>query len=53
MGELTQGARLIESEIAKELNVSTIPVREAFYILQNYSDYREITQKRCPNKSNG
>lgn len=35
IGELNQGTRLIESNIAKELNVSNIPVREAFYILQN------------------
>jgi DNA-binding GntR family transcriptional regulator len=34
-GKLKLGARLIESNIAKELNVSNIPVREAFYILQN------------------
>ncbi|MGJ9458359.1 GntR family transcriptional regulator [Oceanobacillus sp. CF4.6] len=33
-GELVQGQRLIESEIAKELQVSHAPVREAFYILQ-------------------
>lgn len=35
IGELIQGTRLIESNIAKELNVSNIPVREAFYILQS------------------
>ncbi|WP_409271637.1 GntR family transcriptional regulator [Neobacillus sp. SCS-31] len=34
-GELELGTRLIEANIAKELNVSNIPVREAFYILQN------------------
>ncbi|THF81631.1 GntR family transcriptional regulator [Cohnella fermenti] len=34
-GELTQGTRLIESDIAEELNVSNIPVRESFYLLQN------------------
>jgi len=34
VGELIQGTRLIETNIAKELNVSNIPVREAFYILQ-------------------
>lgn len=33
-GEYVQGQRLIESEIAKELQVSHAPVREAFYILQ-------------------
>jgi len=33
-GELVQGERLIESDIAKELQVSHAPVREAFYILQ-------------------
>jgi DNA-binding GntR family transcriptional regulator len=33
-GEFVQGQRLIESEIAKELQVSHAPVREAFYILQ-------------------
>ncbi|MFM9277465.1 GntR family transcriptional regulator [Paenibacillus jiagnxiensis] len=43
--ELAQGARLTESEIAKELQVSHIPVREAFYILQNY----EILE-RAPRK---
>ena len=35
IGELIQGTRLIETNIAKELNVSNIPVREAFYILQS------------------
>jgi len=35
IGELIQGTRLIEANIAKELNVSNIPVREAFYILQS------------------
>ena len=45
MGELTQGARLIESEIAKELNVSTIPVREAFYILQNTQIIERLPRK--------
>lgn len=34
-GELVQDTRLIESSIAKELNVSNIPVREAFYILES------------------
>jgi len=34
-GKIELGTRLIESNIAKELNVSNIPVREAFYILQN------------------
>lgn len=34
-GKLELGTRLIESKIAKELNVSNIPVREAFYILQS------------------
>jgi len=34
-GHIMQGTRLIESDIAKELNVSSIPVREAFYILQS------------------
>ncbi|UQZ74230.1 hypothetical protein C2I17_06385 [Niallia circulans] len=34
-GELELGTRLIEANIAKELNVSNIPVREAFYILQS------------------
>ncbi|WP_315794083.1 GntR family transcriptional regulator [Paenibacillus sp. BIC5C1] len=34
-GELVQDTRLIESNIAKELNVSNIPVREAFYILES------------------
>ncbi|SOC37550.1 GntR family transcriptional regulator [Salinicoccus kekensis] len=33
-GELVQGQRLKESEIAQELQVSHAPVREAFYILQ-------------------
>jgi DNA-binding GntR family transcriptional regulator len=35
IGELPQGSRIIESDMAKELNVSSIPVREAFYILEN------------------
>ncbi|WP_024629617.1 MULTISPECIES: GntR family transcriptional regulator [unclassified Paenibacillus] len=35
IGELVQDTRLIESNIAKELNVSNIPVREAFYILES------------------
>ncbi|MCY9005601.1 GntR family transcriptional regulator [Peribacillus frigoritolerans] len=34
-GKLELGTRLIESNIARELNVSNIPVREAFYILQS------------------
>lgn len=33
-GQYEQGQRLIESEIAKELQVSHAPVREALYLLQ-------------------
>ncbi|MCY9002389.1 GntR family transcriptional regulator [Peribacillus frigoritolerans] len=33
-GEFKQGQRLIEADIASELQVSHAPVREAFYILQ-------------------
>jgi DNA-binding GntR family transcriptional regulator len=44
-GELIQGTRLIESDIAKELNVSNIPVREAFYILQNTGIIERLPRK--------
>src|SRR5690554_4126480 len=44
-GELRQGDRLIESEIAKELNVSNIPVREAFYILQSTEIIERLPRK--------
>lgn len=33
-GNLKQGDRLIESNIAKKLNISHAPVREALYILE-------------------
>ncbi|MBM4761078.1 GntR family transcriptional regulator [Bacillus sp. B15-48] len=45
MGEFIQGERLIESEIARELNVSNIPVREAFYILQNTEIIERLPRK--------
>lgn len=45
IGELDQGTRLIESTIAKELNVSNIPVREAFYILQNTGVIERLPRK--------
>nr|WP_154894252.1 GntR family transcriptional regulator [Paenibacillus xylanexedens] len=44
-GELGLGARLIETNIAKELNVSNIPVREAFYILQNTGIVERLPRK--------
>ncbi|MDR4886259.1 GntR family transcriptional regulator [Fredinandcohnia sp. QZ13] len=44
-GKLEQGTRLIESNIAKELNVSNIPVREAFYILQNTGIVERLPRK--------
>lgn len=44
-GELVQGTRLIESNIAKELNVSNIPVRESFYILQNTGVVERLPRK--------
>lgn len=50
-GQLIQGARLIESDIAKELNVSNIPVREAFYILQNHGVIERVPRKGVRIKS--
>lgn len=50
-GQLIQGARLIESDIAKELNVSNIPVREAFYILQNHGVIERVPRKGARVKS--
>jgi DNA-binding GntR family transcriptional regulator len=51
IGELSQGTRLIESEIAKELNVSNIPVREAFYILQSTGVIERLPRKGVRVKS--
>ncbi|WP_249872393.1 GntR family transcriptional regulator [Oceanobacillus saliphilus] len=51
IGEVQQGKRLIESEIAKELNVSNIPVREAFYILQNTGIIERLPRKGVRVKS--
>lgn len=45
IGELVQGTRLIETNIAKELNVSNIPVRESFYILQNTGVVERLPRK--------
>lgn len=44
-GKLQPGERLIETNIAKELNVSNIPVREAFYILQNTGIVERLPRK--------
>lgn len=44
-GKIEPGERLIESNIAKELNVSNIPVREAFYILQNTGIIERLPRK--------
>ena len=44
-GELELGTRLIESNIAKELDVSNIPVREAFYILQSVGIVERLPRK--------
>lgn len=44
-GELQQGDRLIEADITKELNVSNIPVRESFYILQNTGVIERLPRK--------
>ncbi|WP_188594643.1 GntR family transcriptional regulator [Paenibacillus silvae] len=49
--ELPQGTRLIESNIAKELNVSNIPVREAFYILLNTGVLEKLPRKGVRVKS--
>ncbi|OCA90539.1 hypothetical protein A8F94_01245 [Bacillus sp. FJAT-27225] len=50
-GDLSQGTRLIESEIARELNVSNIPVREAFYILQSTGVIERLPRKGVRVKS--
>lgn len=44
-GELEPGDRLIETEIAKELDVSNIPVREAFYVLQSTGIVERVPRK--------
>lgn len=43
--ELQQGDRLTESSIAEELEVSNIPVREAFYILENTGMIERLPRK--------
>ena len=45
MGELKLGSRITEASIAKQLNVSNIPVREAFSILQNTGVIEKIPHK--------
>lgn len=50
-GELAPGTRLIESKIAEEWNVSNIPVREAFYILQNTGIVERLPRKGVRVKS--
>lgn len=50
-GELEQGSRLIETNIAKELEVSNIPVREAFYILENTGVIERLPRKGVRVKS--
>jgi len=44
-GQYVQGQRLIESEIAKELQVSHAPVREALYLLQKDGVVEKIQHK--------
>ncbi|WP_409369734.1 GntR family transcriptional regulator [Lysinibacillus sp. 38-6] len=44
-GHYEQGQRLIESEIAKELQVSHAPVREALYLLQKDGVVEKIQHK--------
>lgn len=44
-GELEEGEKLIESKITQELGVSNIPVREAFYILQNTGMLERLPRK--------
>lgn len=50
-GDLEQGSRLIETNIAKELEVSNIPVREAFYILENTGVIERLPRKGVRVKS--
>lgn len=44
-GNLKQGDRLVESKIAKELNVSQAPVREALYILEKRNVVERFPRK--------
>ena len=44
-GEMKLGSRITESSIAKQLNVSNIPVREAFSILQSTGVIEKIPHK--------
>ena len=50
-GELIQGTRLIEAQIAKDFDVSNIPVREAFYILQSTGVIERLPRKGVRVKS--
>ena len=45
MGELKLGTRITEASIAKQLNVSNIPVREAFSILHHTGIIEKIPHK--------
>ena len=45
IGELKVGSRITEASIAKQLNISNIPVREAFSILQNTGVIEKIPNK--------
>jgi DNA-binding transcriptional MocR family regulator len=40
-GQISTGTHLIEAEIAKQLNVSRGPLREAFRILETEGPFRE------------
>ncbi|WP_262173246.1 GntR family transcriptional regulator [Saccharococcus sp. Marseille-Q5394] len=51
-GELQQGTRLIEADFAQQFNVSSIPVREAFYILQSSGLIEKIPRKGVRVKQN-
>jgi DNA-binding GntR family transcriptional regulator len=51
MGEFPQGSRLTENTIAEELDVSNIPVREAFFILENTKIIERIPRKGVRVKS--
>ena len=50
-GELLQGTRLVEADIAKDFDVSNIPVREAFYILQSIGVVERLPRKGVRVKS--
>jgi DNA-binding GntR family transcriptional regulator len=51
LGQLRLGSRITESEIVKELSVSNIPVREAFYILENTGVIERLPRKGVRVKS--